>query len=243
MVAWKDQMEDYLIVCDNNDSLQSQKRKKSLIIPAGFHLDLEIQCKESTPGQNDWEKDEIDNFINSSKSFSSISKVDPPQLPTQKHQCPSINLVNTEATDQSCTAKNTIKPFANSSYVDIQRHADYTREVDYSRVKEVKVDNILMLEKRNVPLDSSGYTDIQGRKEDMSEDYSRVKGVTGDNMVLLQKQSASLHTSCREKGNRYAHCTNQKPGNPHVTGPSKVGVCTELIDRGYVDTIPAPPLM
>ncbi|XP_042277142.1 prolactin receptor b [Thunnus maccoyii] len=248
LVAWKDQMEDYLIVCDNDDSLQSQKRKKSLIIPAVFHLDREIQCKESTCVQNDWEKaaerkDEINNLINSNKSHSGerLSNVEPPQLPTQKHRRPSINLVNTDATDQSLssrdgTAENTFTSFANSGYVDIQRHAGYVQEVDYSRVKEVNTDNILILEKENVPLDSSGY--IQGHKEDLPEDYSRVKEVTSDSMVLLQKQSVSLDTSRREKGNHYTHSTSQKPGNRHVTG-----VCTELIDSGYVDTIPASPLM
>ncbi|KAM7391248.1 hypothetical protein PAMP_021948 [Pampus punctatissimus] len=241
MTAWNDQMDDYLIVSDSNVCLQPQKKKRSLIIPSGFHLDLEIQCKESTPGQNEagGRNGETDNFINCNKSLSgeSLSNV---ESPTQKHQCTSKNLVSTETADQSplsCdgTAKNAIKQFANSGYVDIQRHTGYVQEVDYSRVKEVNTDNILILEKENVPLNSSGYMDIQGQEEDMPEDYSMVKEVTSDIMVLLQKQS---DTSCRKKGNHYTQCTNQKPENPQVTGP-----CRELIDSGYVDTIPAPPLM
>ncbi|KAM7415799.1 hypothetical protein PAMA_018048 [Pampus argenteus] len=234
MTAWNDQMDDYLIVSDNNVCLQPQKRKRSLIIPAGFHLDLEIQCKESTPGQNEAgeRKSETENFRN--LSGESLSNVEPPQPPTQKHQCPSKNLVSTEPADQSPLSCDGIKQFANSGYVDIQRHAGYVQEVDYSRVKEVNTDNILILEKENVPPDSSGYTDIQGQEEDMPEDYSMVKEVTSDIMVLLQKQSASLD---RKKGNHYTQCTNQKPEG-HVTGP-----CTDIIDSGYVDTIPAPPLM
>ncbi|CAK6959704.1 prolactin receptor b [Scomber scombrus] len=235
LVAWKDKMEDYLIVSEKGDSLRSQKRKRSFIIPAGFHLD----CKESTPGLNEWEKaserkDEIDNFINSNKSLCGerLSNVEP----AQKHQS-----INTEGTYQSPSAVNAAKPFANSSYVDIQKSAHYVQEVDYSQVKQVKDKIILIFDKENVPLDSCG---VQGQEDEVLDDYSRVKEVTGESVVLLQKQSASLlDSSCREKSNHYTLCTNQKPGNTHVTGLSKVGVCTELIDSGYVDTIPGPPLM
>uniref|UniRef100_A0A8D0CYI0 Prolactin receptor n=1 Tax=Sander lucioperca TaxID=283035 RepID=A0A8D0CYI0_SANLU len=152
MVAWKDQIEEYLIVTENDDGLptNSQKRKKSLIIPAAFHLDLEIHCKESTHSQNDWEKsEEINNELD-----------------------------------------NTIKPFTNSSYVDIQRH----------------VENIQ---------GSSGYMDVQ-EQEHMPKDYSRVKKVKSDNVVFLQKQNASLDTSCGEKGNHYTDCPLQNPIKPHV---------------------------
>lgn len=231
-------MEEYLIVTDGvllPDSSNSHKRKKSLIIPAGFHLASEIQCKESTPSLNDWKaeerKTEIDNFVKSFTSLSggSLSNMEPSQLPTQKQQCSSINFANTEATDHS---------LSNSSYVDIQRHV---KRVDYSRVEEVNGDNVLILGKENVPFNSSGYMDVQRREEKISEDYSRVNEVDSDNQVLLQKQNVSV--DCREKGNHYTDCVLQKPRSPHVTGPSKVGVCTELIDSGYVDTIPAPPLM
>lgn len=247
MVTWKDQIEDYLIVTENDEELlphpsNSQKRKKSLIIPAGFCLDSEIQCKESTASQSDTEKagerkNEKDNFLKSNTSLSgeSSSNTVPPLLPTQKQQCPSLNLVNTEATDQSPSDhQNAVKPFANSSYVDIQRHV---KQVDYSKVKEVNGDNILLLKKENVPLNSSGYMDDQ-RQENISEDYSRVKEVDSDNMVFLQKQNVSVDISCRDKGNHYTDCPPQKPRNPCVTGPN-----TERTESGYVDTVPAPPLM
>ncbi|GAA6218699.1 prolactin receptor-like [Lates japonicus] len=258
MVAWKDQIEEYLIVSDDGlllDPSSSQKRKKSLIIPAGFHLDLGIQCEEPTPVQSDLQKaeerkNEMDNFVKANMSLTeeNLSNTEPPQLPTQKQLFPIASFVNTEATDQSpskhnSAAENTVKPLANCGYVDIQRHENAKEvdviEVDYSRVKEVSGNNILILQRGNIP----GYMDVQRQKENIPEDYSRVKEVDGDNKVLLQRQNASTDSSCREKGNHYTDCTNQKLRNPHVTGPSKVGVCTELIGSGYVDTIPAPPLM
>ncbi|XP_035513773.1 prolactin receptor b [Morone saxatilis] len=234
MVGWKEQMEDYLIVTENDngplpDPSNSQKRKKSWIMPSDFYLDSEIQYNGSTPIQNDWQtaeeaKNETDNFV------------EPSQLPTKEQQCPSINFVNPEATERS---------LSNSGYVDIQKHVESIQEVDvkqvdYSRVKEVNGDNILILEKKNHH--SSGSMDVQ-TQEDISEDYSRVKKVDSDNMVFLQKQNVSVDTSCREKGNQYTDCVLQKQRNLHVTGPDKVGVCTGLIDSGYVETIPAPSLM
>lgn len=261
MVAWKDQMEEYLIVTENDNGLQpdpsnSQRRKKSLIIPAGFNLESEIQCKESTHIQNECEKagktiDEMDNFVKSNKFLSgeSLSNTEPSQLPTEKQECPSINFVNMETTDQNpSNPENNLKPFTNNGYVDIRTHVENmqeadVQEVDYSRGKMLNSDNTLNLEKIFRPLNSSGYMDVQRQEENISEDYSRVKEVKCDSMVFLQKQNVSVYTSCKEKGNHYTDCALQKTGNPHVTGPIKVGICTELIDSGYVDTIPEPPLM
>ncbi|XP_074495218.1 prolactin receptor b isoform X1 [Sebastes fasciatus] len=192
VMAWKDQMEEYLIVTENFDPSNSQKRKKSLIIPNGFHLESEIHYKESTLCQNDWEK----------------------------------------AEGRKNEIENPTKPFTNSGYVDIQRHVENIQGVgvkqeDYSRVKDGNGDNILILNTENVPFKSCG------EQENIPEDYSRVKEVDSDNTVFLQKQN--VDTSCREKGNHYTDCALQKPRKPHV--------CTELIDSGYVDTVPAPHLM
>ncbi|XP_023270227.1 prolactin receptor-like [Seriola lalandi dorsalis] len=249
-VAWKDEIEEYLIVSDDGllpNPSSSQKRKKSLIIPTGFHLDLEIQCKESSPGQSDWDKDEerkkeIDNFV---KSITLLSG-EPPQLPTQKQLCPSVSFVNREATDQSPSnhngaAENAVQPLTNSGYVDIQRHKNIqevgVKEEDYSRMQEVNGDNVLILQKEKV----TAYMDVQRQEENIPEDYSRVKEVDGANTILLQRQNVSADSSCREKGNHYTNCTNQK--DSHFTGPGKLGVCTELICSGYVDATPAPSLM
>ncbi|XP_031705457.1 prolactin receptor b [Anarrhichthys ocellatus] len=199
--AWKDQMEEYLIVTENDDGLpsKSQKMKKSFIIPTGFKLDLEkIYYEETTPCQNNWEKAEKRN--NEMDSFE---------------------------------GDNTIKPFTNRGYVDIQGHAENiqvvdVKQVNYSRVEVVNGDNILIYEKENIPFESSGYIDVQ-IPVNIPEDYSRVKEVDNDNMVILQTQHASVDTSSREKVNHYTDCALQKTRKPNM--------CTELIERGYVDAI------
>lgn len=186
MMAWKDQREDYLMVSDDEERPDLQK-KRSLVIPAGVNLDLEIQCKDSSPSRNRWEK------VSEGKD--------------EMHKC---------------VAEYTIE--ASGGYVDYQRRAEHIQKVDYSRVKEVKTVNILLLDKEN----SSGYMDVQ-RQTNIPEDYSKVKEVTSDNMVFLQQQSVSLDTT---------NCTKHKPVNPHVSG-LRLGACTELTDSGYVDTTPA----
>ncbi|XP_069562633.1 prolactin receptor b isoform X1 [Brachyistius frenatus] len=232
LMAWKDQMEEYLIVSDHDDSLlldpsSSQKRKRSLIIPAGFHFESDMKCKESIPSQRDSEKFEehdIDHFVNSSASHQekNPSNMESSQRLTRRQQCPRF------------------QPLANNGYVDIHGHEEVdVTQVDYSRVKEVNGDGVLVLKTENAPRRS----DVQRLKENMPEDYSRVEEVNSDNVVFLQKESDSVDSSCKEKGNQYTHFTNQKPRHPHVNGPSKVGVCTELNETGYVDTIPAPPLI
>lgn len=238
-------MEEYIIVSDNDDILlpdtsSPQKRKKSLTIPAGFLLGidiLEIQAEENN--------DKVENFVNSNKSLSreSLSNMEGTQ-----QLCPSINFATSmDITDQSSSnyssaAENITHPPADSSYVDIQRHDNIievnVKQVDYSRVKEVNGDRILIIEREDVP----GYMDILKQGENITEDYSRVKEVHSDNIVVLQKQNASADSSFREKGNHCADCTNENLKNTYVITPSKVGECTEL-GSGYVETVPAPPLM
>ncbi|KAG8011868.1 prolactin receptor, partial [Nibea albiflora] len=181
MMGSKDQTEEYLIVTENENGIPdpsaSQKRKKSLIIP-GFCLDSEIQCKGSTPILNDCETSgetnrEIKNCVKSNKSLSNMK---PSQLPAQEQQWQSMNFVSTEATGQN-RHDNTMQPFANSSYVDIQRPVENIKEVDvkqvdYRRVEEVNGNNILIL-----PLNSSVCMDVQRPEENISEDYSKVKVV------------------------------------------------------------------
>ncbi|XP_071753780.1 prolactin receptor-like [Centroberyx gerrardi] len=226
MVAWKDQMEEYLVVFDSDagplpDSHKTQKRRKSSIILGGFHLHPEAHCKELTFSQNDREKagerKEGQAIILKSNKPSSgelLSKVEPPQLLSQKQPCPSINFASehyTEGTAESpsnhdgkpsvdCSAGNTVGP-ADSGYVENMREVD-----------------------------------------ERQEDYSRVSGVNGDNVLFLQKETVPLHTSCKDKRN-HADCTNQRPRKPHVTVATKVGVRTELIYSGYVETMPSLPTM
>ncbi|XP_054466545.1 prolactin receptor b [Anoplopoma fimbria] len=198
--AWKDQMEEYLIVTENDDGLpsNSQKRKKSFIIPAGFNLDLEkIYFDATTKCQNAWE--------------------------TTKERYEK----------DSFEVDNTIQPLTNIGYVDIQRHVENiqavdVKQVDYSRVKEVNGENILICKKENVPFESSGYIGVR-IQENTPEEYSRVKEVDRNNMVILQTQNVSVDTSSREKENHYTDCDLLRTRKPHM--------CTELIENGYVDTI------
>ncbi|KAM7017900.1 prolactin receptor b isoform 1-T2 [Tautogolabrus adspersus] len=253
MVAWKDEMEDYLIVTENDLGLEphpfiSQKRKNSSTFSFGFCFHSDIQSQESRPSLNDQEKsgkrkNELHNFVKSNKSLSgtSLSNIEQTQQHSHKQQGTIINFGITEATQQSQSIHvNTVKPLTNSGYVDIQRHEEIEKEVDvktlqYSRVKEVNSDNTLILEKENVG--RSGYMDVQ--RQENTEGYSRVKEVEGDSMVILQKQILSADTCYKEDGNNSIDCDLQMP---RVTGPSKVGVCAEL-GSGYVDTIPVIPLM
>ncbi|XP_019954750.2 prolactin receptor b [Paralichthys olivaceus] len=237
--AWKDEIEEYLIVSDDvrlPNSSSSQKGKKSL---TGFLLNLETHCKESPPGQSDREKaeerrNEINNFANTNVSLSGVSLYERETLP--------------ETTNQGWSSCDTatgsgVQHLSNSGYVDFQRHKNMQEvdvsEADYTRVKEVNGDNILILHRDRV----LGCMDVQRRDENISEDYSKVEEVVSDNMLLLRRQSASADSSCREKSDRYTECSNKKQRNPHEAGASVVGACPELIGSGYVYTIPTPPLM
>lgn len=253
MVAWKDQLEEYLIVTDNDGGLQPDpsnppKRTKSLTFPAGFCLDTEIQCKEST--QKGGKADETDNLVNSSVlSEEHVFNTLPIQLTTEIPDCTNMNFVNTEPTDLILSnPENYLKPFINNAYVDIRTHVENIldmggEEVEYSRGKMMKSDGALNSVKTVSPPDSSGCIDVQRPEEEISEDYSRVKDVNNDNMVFLQKHCVSVNTSCKEKGNHYTDSAIQRTRDPHVNGPIKVGICTKSTDGGYVDTIPELYLM
>lgn len=234
-------MEEYIIVSDNNDILlpdtpSPQKRKKSLTIPARFLLNAEIKAEENN--------DKVENLkSNTSLSQESLSNTEA----TQKQLCPRIRFASMDITDQSSShhnivAENITHPPESSSYVDIQRHNNIievdVKQVDYSKVKEGTGDRILIVEREDAP----GYMDILKQGESIPEDYSRVKEVHSDNTVILQKQNASADSSFREKGKHYTDCTNEKLTNTYVLTPSEVGEGTEL-SSGYVETVPAPPLM
>lgn len=237
-------MEEYLIVTENDskflpDPSHCQKGKKSFFIPAGFCLDSEFLCKQSTPLEKAGEtKNEIDNSVKSDNLC---------QLSNQEQKRLNINFLQTEATGQSqSNYESSIRAVTDSSYVDIQRHLENIKEVDaklvgYCKVKEVNGDNILILEKNNLPFNSFDYMDVQGQ-ENISEDYSRVKEVDSDNTVLLQKQNVTADTYCQERGTHNTNIVLHKPGNPNMTGPHTEEVCKDL-DSGYVDTIPAAPLI
>ncbi|KAM9393291.1 prolactin receptor b [Pholidichthys leucotaenia] len=241
MMAWQEQMEDFLLVSDKDDwilsdPLDSQKKKKCLIIPSGLNLDMETQSMESTSSQSDAEKVEVGH------SEEGLSNMELLNVPPQQQKCPSMNTVVKEATHQhKGGTESIIQPLGISGYVDIQRNESPQQvnmtKVDYSRVKDVDGDTILTPNKDNTPLS----LDIQ-KQERLPEDYGRVKEVNSDNVILLIKQSGSCNRPCQERADDYAHMTNQQPATLHMAGPSKVEVCMGLIG-GYVDTVPAGPLI
>ncbi|XP_029294955.1 prolactin receptor b [Cottoperca gobio] len=161
VVVWKDQMEEYLIVTENEDGLlsNSQKRSKSLIISACFHLASEIHCKESTFSHSAWEKaEERKNEIESTnKPFTNSGYVD-----IQRH-VENIQGVHVKQVDylrvKEVNGDNVLiletenVPFKTFGYMGVQRQERIPE--DYSRVKEVHSDNMVVLQKQNVSVDSS----------------------------------------------------------------------------------------
>lgn len=249
MVAWKDQMEEYLIVTEKDfrpfsDPSNPQRRKRSSVIPAGFGLESEIQIKDLMHIQSECEQAEKavndqDNSLNSSKFLTgeALINMEPSRAPIQKWENTSLNFVNMETTDMSLSVlEKHLNPSANIGYVDI-----LTREVEDLNFNDGKVSNRddTLRPERIIPSDN--YVDVQRQEENLSEDYSRVRQVNNDNMVFLQRQNKPVYNYCTEKSSRYADCAFLKTKNPHVPEPIKAGMCTELMDGGYVDTVPEIP--
>lgn len=250
MVAWKDQMEEYLIVTENDfkpfsDPSNPHRRKRSSVIPADFGLESEIQCKDLMHIQSECEQAEKTlndqgNSLNSSKFLTgaALTNMEPLSLaPIQKWENTSLNFVNVETTDMSLSVlEKHLNPLANIGYVDI-----LTREVEDLNFNDGEVSNRddTLYPVRIIPSDN--YVDVQRQEENLSEDYSRVREVNNDNMVFLQRQNEPVHNYCTEKSSRYPDCAFLKTKNPHVLKPIKAGLCTELVDGGYVDTVPEIP--
>lgn len=248
MVAWKDQMEEYLIVTENDikpfsDPTNRQSRKRSLVIPAGFGLESEIQRKELMHIQNECEQAEKtvnnqDNSLNSSTFLTgeALTNMESSQAPIQKRENTSLNFVNMETTDMSLSVlENHLRPSTNIGYVDILRRE--AEDLDFNEGKVSNRDDTLYSE-RNFP--SNNYVDVQRQEENLSEDYSRVREVNNDNMVFLQRQNEPVSNYCAEKSSRYADCAFLKT-KCHVPEPIKAGMCTGLMDGGYVVTVPEVP--
>uniref|UniRef100_A0A3B5LNU5 Prolactin receptor n=1 Tax=Xiphophorus couchianus TaxID=32473 RepID=A0A3B5LNU5_9TELE len=199
MAAWTEQVEDFLLVSDSDewlltDTFASEEKKDIFIIPASLHLGLEIQCGDSTVDLNTWEK--TDDSKEETKS--NFLNTEPINLPIEKQECLSGEEVS-------------IQP--NTSYVDIQQRPTLT---DYSRVKEVNGDTILILNEEEIPHGSDA---VKVKREvSVPDDYSRVKEVNSDVVFL-------------EKG-------DSKPIMPHDSELSK-GFCSKMIANGYVDSVPS----
>ncbi|KAM4746636.1 prolactin receptor b [Anableps anableps] len=239
MTAWTDQVEDYLMVSDSDELLltdpyASQKKKDIFIIPPGLHLGFEIQYGESTMDQNTWEKtedskDETDHFQSSNVSLSksNLSDMEQMLLPIEKQECLSVE-------------KAAVQPLANSSYVDIQQHEksweNRPTQTDYSRVKEMNGETILILNNENIPYSLDVWELEVKREVSTTDNYSRVKEVNSD-VVFLEKHD-SADSYCKKKDDHYTDWTSQQPTMPHESEHSK-GLCLKMIGSGYVDSVPA----
>ncbi|XP_029915207.1 prolactin receptor b [Myripristis murdjan] len=223
MVAWKDQMEDYLVVFDSDDgplpdSPRTQKRRESSIIPNGFQLHPEGYCKEPMINHSDGEKAgkrKEGHAVKKGYTSSSgvlLSNGELPQSATQRQPCSNLNFASEYYTHITVESP---------SHHDGRPSADCTAE------------NIV----------TGGYVDAKRQEVDeRQEDYSRVGGVNSDNLLFLHKETAPLNTSCKDK-NTQLDCTDQRSREPHVTAATKVQVCTKLIDNGYVESVPSAPTM
>lgn len=210
MMAWTDQNEEYLLVSDSSnwlltDPYTSQKKKKSLIIPDGVHL--EMQCGESTPGQSNCEKSEEDEDEKDHSKTTSKAQSKESLLNTEEQQSPSLESVS-----------KALQQKAASGYVDIQQRENMQVGVaGYSKVEEVDGETVLIFKTEKFPVGS--VVQKQEVDENEPEDYSRVREVTG-NMVLIQRHD-SANTFCKNKENHGTEWTNQKTKDPHGTDCSR----------------------
>uniref|UniRef100_A0A3Q2D3Z4 Prolactin receptor-like n=1 Tax=Cyprinodon variegatus TaxID=28743 RepID=A0A3Q2D3Z4_CYPVA len=209
MIAWIDQVEDYLLVSDSdewliNDLYLSQQKKKVFANASGLHLDSEIPRGEVTPVKNAREKaedslDKTDTFESSNES--DVLNMDRTQLPVEKQECVS---------EEKASLTNTNQPLPNTCYVDIQpRETSWEAgtQSDYSKVKEVNGESILIFNNENIP-----------QEVNAPDEYSRVKEVNSEG-VFLQKHDSS-DPYCKKKED---HELNK-------------GFCLEMIGNGYVDS-------
>lgn len=211
-------MEEYILVSDSGDGRLPDTRR-SLVIPAGTHLDLNVSENNA----------EVYNFIKSAESLPEDVVSD---VGVRRDLCPGTILANA---DRNCpssakygsAAGSVVRPLADGCYVDVQRR-DATRGVqaEYSRVEEVGGGRILLVERGDAP----GYADVQKQDESIPLGYSRVKEVHGDAAVVLETQSPSAASSLGHEGTKL------------LPRPARAGVCTEL-GSDYVVSVPAPPSM
>lgn len=213
------------------DPCISQKKKKSLVISAGVHL--EIQCRESNPGQSNCEKaeeeeDEKNHLKTTSKAQSkeSLLNTETPQVPPEEQQSPSLETVSKALQQKAATG-----------YVDIHQRENM-QEVGvagYSKVEEVDGETVLIFKTENVSVGLVVQKQEVCVEEDEPDDYSRVKEVNS-NVVLIQRHD-SANALSKNKENYGTEWTNQKPKYPHGTDCSR-GTSSQITGNGYIDTVP-----
>lgn len=224
MAAWKEQMEEYLIVTENDNKLLSdasnvQRMKQSPVSLLGCGLDFKRQHEELMAFQGDTEeavKTENDQY-QESLSYTKVS-----QVPSGKWES-GLNFATVETTDMGLPV-NHLNPAANSGYVDILTQLE--EELDLDGGKMLNGD------------DAHHPTGARAQEANPSADYSRVREVGAGHTVFLQRHSEPVYSRCREKEVNDASATTTTVTRPREPQDARAGTGTGLVDSGYVDTVP-----
>lgn len=230
MEAWKDQMDDYLIVTETDKGFLPD-RNKNFIIPTIYCAGAEIQHKESTCLQKECEEvgTGTGNFVKSNNFVSGEGF--PNAEPSQSADRQAGSRLNLTTEDGLLDRENPLKPHANGGYVDIATHLERTQKDNGAAGRFNSV------ERTN--LEPNDFMDAQRRAESWSEDYSRVKDVNGVNVLFLEN-AATAYTTCKDKD--YTDYTGEGTKTPPEPA-LKEGTSTEVTDSGYVDTVPHTPMV
>uniref|UniRef100_A0A3P9M839 Prolactin receptor n=1 Tax=Oryzias latipes TaxID=8090 RepID=A0A3P9M839_ORYLA len=220
MKARTEEMEEFISVSDSRDWLLPDERLsekvRSLIIPNGFVFGAKTQSFELEKAADGKE----DPVLDRSSSRPGDGRTPLPPAPELKSLSASKDVASRSA--GQCPAH---------SYVDIPtpeecRTPEATQD-DYSRVKGVHGEDVLLEEERVPPC-----PDAQIQLANMASDYSRVAEVNSDATVLLQNLPV-----CKERQHHDAGWTVGKKPEPPGTEVS-TGSSTQLVGSGYVDSVP-----
>lgn len=205
VMPWKNQAEEFLVVCDDNMLLIEDQTHISGKMISNFHLASNLT-------------DDFSPYSNM-KFKEALTISDYLVDPTSSDLIKELNYVNTKVTENALSPEKVgvinVKP-VNSSYVDIQSQEVEIRSTDCSTVRE----HILLPEKPN-----GSNKDTMRHEERLPEDYTRVKEVNRGNMVLLQDPSSNNNS-------QYTDCSNLIPFLPETV---KIGQCVDSLTNDYVD--------
>uniref|UniRef100_A0AAV2MR84 Fibronectin type-III domain-containing protein n=1 Tax=Knipowitschia caucasica TaxID=637954 RepID=A0AAV2MR84_KNICA len=175
---WKNQIEDYLVVCDNNLLLvEDQKYLNRMVVTKQFPSDANID-KEKLILQND---------------------VDPKaQTQDTRESVDELNRVNKEK------AQSVHLPLQNG-YVDIPKLDVDRRHMDYSSVIDVTGEHTIVLEMQNNAPNCQKVHLNEKEDKCLSEDYISIKEVQSEHMSLLQDPCSINNKDCGKQEATYAN--------------------------------------